>query len=85
MRNLSIYGVISNVTVSWNIMSEKLFPHICGLIVGFGNGTSNVDVHHNLFCHHGNRHPTFNAQTGRIVNNISYNHHAAHIQLERDE
>ncbi|MEK0316161.1 hypothetical protein [Cohnella sp. 56] len=65
-----------NVTSSYNIMAEGLYPHSTGLLAGGEGGQDNetdIDMHHNLIMNDTHRNPLLKTKSSRIVNNITYN------------
>ncbi len=84
-ENTSVWGdKSSDVTLSWNIISEGLHCsihidegtdkpncHSMGLLAG--NLGKNISIHHNLFAHNRGRNPRFVALNGEIINNVVYN------------
>lgn len=66
-----------NVTHSWNLVSEPLYPHATSLLTnngyGFAGYMTDIDAHHNLFANTSHRNPLIKNKTFRFVNNIVYN------------
>lgn len=79
-ENASAVGNSTDITFSWNIISEGLLgapprtQQSFGLLVG-KDGPGNISVHHNLFAHNRSRSPKFaRAVTGEIINNTVYDY-----------
>ncbi len=71
-------GVIRDVTISNNIISEGLHHdrHSTGLIVGSNlicEDIQRISVHHNFFAHNYNRNPYLKVASQEVINNIVYN------------
>ncbi|MFD2328092.1 hypothetical protein ACFSR7_02450 [Cohnella sp. GCM10020058] len=65
-----------NVTSSYNIMAEGLYPHSTGLLAGGEGGQdteTDIDMHHNLIMNDTHRNPLLKTKSSRVVNNITYN------------
>lgn len=80
-ENLSIWGDVTDVTLSNNIIAhaldESVHPkgaHSMGLLIG-GGGAARVTVIGNLFAHNQNRNPAIkdDSQSIEVINNLIYN------------
>ena len=77
---LTTYDNTSNITISWNIISEGLSKsthydgeHSRGLFIS-GDNSRNITAHHNLMAHNMRRNPEVStAGTADIRNNVTYN------------
>ena len=66
-----------NFTWQWNIISEGLGSHSCGMNSGSNyrnvpDRMTDISVHHNLFSHNGKRSPLMKVKTSDVINNIIY-------------
>lgn len=89
-ENLSVTGSSSDVTLSWNIISEGLYdstnaegPHSMGSLIT--DGPQRITVVHNLYAHNDKRTP----RTGgdvlvEVVNNISYDWRTHAVDIADD-
>jgi len=76
----------NNVTLSYNMVSEGLYPHSTAVITGAGNpamaaAMTDLDMHHNLIMNDTHRGPILGNGSTRLVNNINYNMRAHAVQL----
>lgn len=66
-----------NVTHSWNLVSEPLYPHATSLLTNNGSGLAglmtDIDAHHNLLANTSHRNPLVKNKNFKFVNNIVYN------------
>lgn len=80
-ENLSVWGDVTDVTISNNIIAHALDesvhpkgPHSMGLVIG-GGGVERVTVIGNLFAHNQNRNPAIkdDSKSVELINNLIYN------------
>ena len=77
---LTTYNNTSDITISWNIISEGLSnsahyegEHSRGMLIS-GDNSGNISAHHNLMAHNMRRNPEVSvAGTADIRNNVVYN------------
>ena len=91
-ENLTVWDDTSNVTISWNIISEGLShsthydgEHSRGLFLS-GDRSRDISAHHNLMTHNMRRNPEVNTEgTADIRNNVAYDWgtHAAQFSDKR--
>lgn len=75
-----------NITISWNLVAEGLADHSTGMVSGgdsrsLADGMTNIDWHHNLTMNNSHRNPLILNKSGRMVNNLWYNHRFYATQL----
>ena len=77
---------VKNVTFSYNIVAEGLsLGHSTGFLLAGAQGRSaemtDIDLHHNLSMNNTHRNPLMRIKSGRLINNLWYNHksYANHI------
>lgn len=80
-ENLSLWGDVTDVTISNNIIAHGLDesthpkgPHSMGLLIG-GGGVERVTVIGNLLAHNQNRNPAIkdDSRSIELINNVIYN------------
>lgn len=74
-----LFGV-SDVTLSWNMVSEGLENHAFGGFVKYQ--VSNVSVLYNLFSNNTQRNPNISGASGHLVNNFIYNYRGRGVTLD---
>jgi pectate lyase len=73
-------GSHNNLTFSWNVFGEPLYPandavnmNISSSSTAIADGMTDIDLHHNLFTSQDHRAPLLCNRSGRFVNNVIYN------------
>jgi hypothetical protein len=83
----SNHSFVSNITISWNIISEPLAMHPTNMLITSNNGQDlanrnvDIDLHHNLLMNASSRNPQFSPRRGRFINNLVYNVDSRYAQM----